>query len=518
MAKNIFNSVKMTRPNRNKFDLTHDVKLSMKFGELTPVCVLDCIPGDRYTIGCESLIRLAPLVSPLMHRLDARIEYFFIPKRLIWPNWEKYITNTDLDPGTPGVKPAAPFFNINSEPSNWGRLLDYMGIPPHPVMEGLQEKISPMALAAYQFVINEYYRDQNLQNEIPYLLNDGDNTANTDLTVLRLRAYEADYFTKALPFAQKGEQVTIPLSGFNDVPVIVNPLEPPKAGAFIKANEQLTPGPGNIDVGYTVVQDTTHPEGELWAKTSDVNETEATINELRTAFRLQEFFEKLARGGSRYVESILSFFGVKSPDARLQRPEYIVGVKSPVVVSEIVNTTGTTELPQGNMSGHGVGAVSGKYGKYFCQEHGFIIGIMSVMPKTAYQQGIPRHFLKTGDLYDHYFPQFANIGEQEVFNKEVYAWQGAAGMDTFGYNPRYSEYKFEPNRVAGDFRTTLDTWTATRIFDSPPSLNDDFVMCDPDDLNRIFAVTDTAVDKLYCHVLNKVYASKGMPKYGTPSF
>lgn len=503
----------MTRPNKNKFDLTHDVKLSMKFGELTPVMCLDCIPGDFYQIGCESLVRLAPLVSPLMHRMDCRVEYFFIPKRLIWPNWEKYITNTDLDPGTPGVKPAAPYFDISSEPSNYSRLMDYFGIPPHPVMSGLSERISPMPFAAYQMVVNEYYRDQNLQDEIPYLLTDGSNTANNELTILRLRAYEADYFNKALPFAQKGETVTIPLSGFNDVPVVVDR----GPGGTLEGLTGVAPA-GNMFVETSADDNPDFLPSQLYAKTSDVNETEATINELRTAFRLQEFFEKLARGGSRYVESILSFFGVKSPDARLQRPEYIVGVKSPIVVSEIVNTTGTDELPQGNMSGHGVGAISGRYGKYFCQEHGYIIGIMSVMPKTAYQQGIPRHFLKTGDLYDHYFPQFANIGEQEVFNRELYAWQGATGGDTFGYNPRYSEYKFEPNRVAGDFRTTLDTWTMTRIFNSPPALNSDFITCDPDNTSRVFAVTDNSIDKLYCHVLHKVYASKGMPKYGTPSF
>lgn len=505
-GKNIFNSVKMTRPKRNVFDLSHDVKLSMKFGEITPIMVTPCIPGDKFNIGCQALMRLQPTLAPVMHRIDGTIHYFFVPHRLVWPNWEKYITNTDV---TPGVKAAAPYMRLSTDTNNYTKLHDYMGVPPPPVMMGIQEDINAMALASYQMVCNEYYRDQNLQTPIPFELVDGNNTSNDELNIMRLRAWEHDYFTSALPFAQKGPAVDIPIGGFENVPVRVRSGSP---GATT-----LTGTPANV-----AMQADTPGGGfsdEMFAMTEDLEVEAATINDLRTAFRLQEWYEKLARGGSRYTESILSFFGVRSPDARLQRPEYITGVKSPIIMSEVENTTGTEDAPQGTLAGRGVGIMQGKYGNYFCQEHGYIIGVMTVMPKSAYMQGIPRHFTKINDLHEHYFPQFANIGEQEVLNKELYAWNGGTvGEETFGYNPRYSEYKFENNRVAGDFRTSLDFWHLARKFDSLPALNAAFIQMDPDQTTRIFAVEDNSVDKVLVHILNKVKAVRGMPKYGTPTF
>jgi hypothetical protein len=229
--------------------------------------------------------------------------------------------------------------------------------------------------------------------------------------------------------------------------------------------------------------------------------------------------EKNARGGTRYIENILMHFGVKSSDKRLQRPEYITGVKTPVVISEVLNTTGNeNQLPQGNMAGHGVAVTTGKYGSYFCEEHGYIIGIMSVMPKTAYQQGVPKTYLKNDPL-DFFWPSFAHIGEQPVVNAELFAYT-TGDQNTFGYVPRYAEYKFMPNRVAGDFRTTLDYWHLGRIFNNLPSLNQTFIECAPEDVDRIFAVLDEpeGTDNLYCQVLHKIRAVRPMPKFGTPMF
>ena len=249
-----------------------------------------------------------------------------------------------------------------------------------------------------------------------------------------------------------------------------------------------------------------------------------TINDLRRAFRLQEWLEKAARGGSRYTEWLRVMFGVNSPDKRLQRPEYITGSKSPVVVSEVLNTTGSfeagdpnnpTSAPQGNMAGHAVSVTSGNYGKYYCEEHGYIIGIMSVMPKPAYFQGIDRHFLKIADPTQYYFSSFANIGEQEVYNNEIYAYT-TAGNGTFGYIPRYAEYRYQANRVCGNFRTNLDFWHQARKFDNPPQLNEVFIKCDPD--KRIFAVTEDETNSLYCQVFNKIMSVRPIPKYGTPTF
>lgn len=499
--KNLFNSIQVQRPGRNTFDLTHDVKTTFAMGRLIPISCMECVPGDNFKIGNDSLIRFQPLVTPVMHRFNVTCHYFFVPNRLTWPGWEKYISE---DPGT-----AFPFITINS--ANYALLHDYFQIPTPIGAE--EEKISAIPFAAYQLIWNEYYRDQNLQAETPYELVNGDNIANIgNLSGIRTRAWEHDYFTSALPFAQKGAPVSLPLGTFNDVSVNYNATPPGVTNIDVAVLQQ----PGAVPVNMGVIADpTTDVIDNLYAKTSDLVAGAATINDLRRAFRLQEFLERNARAGTRYSESIYGHFGVKSDDARLQRPEYITGVKSPVIISEVLNTSDTASAPQGNMAGHGVSVQQGTYGSYFCKEHGYIIGIMSVMPRTAYQQGIPKHFLKFTDKFQFYWPEFANIGEQEILNKEVYAFQGVTGVETFGYTPRYSEYKYQNNAVTGEFKTTMNVWHAGRIFASPPTLSADFIQSDPTD--RIFAVT-IGENSMIAHVLNKVYASRLMPKFGTPSF
>lgn len=512
--KNLFTQVEFTKIKSNVFDLSHDVKLSLKMGTLVPVMVTECIPGDKFRIGCQSLLRFAPLVAPVMHRMDVTFHYFFVPNRLLWSNWENYITQTKVS----GSVPACPFISINGTSAAMSNapLLNYMGIPNFGAA-GTTQIINPMAIAAYQKIYSEFYRDQNLVTDVPqsYTLGDGDNTANiANLIPLRRRAWEHDYFTACLPTPQKGTGVDIPIGGFDDV--VVRAAKDPDGGTSV-----LDSIGGTINTDQTVTADTpsagsgiTPDGGDLFAKTSDLSIESTTITDLRRAFKLQEWLEKAMRGGSRYIEFIRSMFGVHSSDKRLQRPEYITGVKTPVVISEVLNTTGTEDLPQGNMAGHGVSVTTGKYGSYYCEEHGYIIGIMSVMPKTAYQQGIPKHFLKTNSAFDYYFEQFAHIGEQAVQNKELYAFT-ATGDDTFGYIPRYSEYKFENNRVAGDFRDTLDFWHLGRQFLAQPSLNQTFIECVPD--TRIFAVEDGS-DYLWCHVYNQVTASRKMPFFGSPKF
>jgi hypothetical protein len=513
MAKNLFNSVEVSKPKKNVFDLTHDVKMSSKMGQLTPTCVIECVPGDMFNIGCDSLIRFAPLLAPVMHRMDVSMHYFFVPNRITWENWEKFI----VDANTTHTLPY--FQNTATITAAQKKFLDYLGVPPNNSSPSVPININALPLAAYQAIYNEYYRDQNLVPEVNYELSDGDNTLNADLTVLRKRAWEHDYFTSALPFAQKGAAVDIPIGNIeNDVPVRVsNNINPRTVSSDVypyqynavwnNFNAKADNGSSTVDPNFLFV------DGDEF----DISAT--TINDLRRAFRLQEWLEKNARGGTRYIENILMHFGVKSSDKRLQRPEYITGVKTPVVISEVLNTTGTTgELPQGNMAGHGVAVTTGKYGTYFCEEHGYIIGIMSVMPKTAYQQGVPKTYLKNDPL-DFFWPSFAHIGEQPVINAELFAYT-AGDQNTFGYVPRYAEYKFMPNRVAGDFRTTLDYWHLGRIFSNLPSLNQTFIECAPDDVDRIFAVLDEpeGTDNLYCQVLHKIRAVRPMPKFGTPMF
>jgi len=475
-------------------------------GNLTPVLVTECVPGDSFQIGCDSLIRFAPMVAPVMHRMDVSVHYFFVPNRLTWDNWEKYIVDAD----TPNP---LPYINYTDDfTADQKKFLDYMGVPPN-TGTGITQALNALPIAAYQAIYNEYYRDENLVTEVDYTLADGNNTGDVvDLVKMRQRAWEHDYFTASLPFAQKGTAVDIPI-GSIDSDVAVNWNSDETASNQIQAyiNGTLV---GNLGVGNTQGVSTIGTP-KLIAKTSDLDIQPTTINDLRRAFRLQEWLEKNARGGTRYIENILMHFGVRSSDKRLQRPEYITGLKTPVIISEVLNTSATDQEPQGNMAGHGVAVSTGKYGNYFCEEHGYIIGIMSVMPQPAYQQGIPKTYLKSDPL-DFFWPSFAHIGEQPVTNNELYAYTATA-EDTFGYVPRYAEYKYQASRVAGDFRTILDYWHLGRIFATQPALNDTFIECTPDQCERIFAVQD-GEDNLYCQIMHKIKAVRPMPKFGTPNF
>lgn len=510
MKPNLFNSVQMFKPKKNAFDLSHDFKFSGDMGNLIPILVNECVPGDSYKISCEAMVRFAPMIAPIMHRVDVSMHYFFVPNRIVWDGWQDFIvSNTDN-------VPPYPYITFNGDPDgSYAKFLNYMGVPLRAAGTGAGQNafLNALPFAAYQCVYNEYYRDQNLIPSVTYKLENGTNDANIgELCALRKRAWEHDYFTASLPFAQKGQAVGVPIGTI-------------EGDARVSINTNINPGYNSMFIGNTggalyawqqVGSGTPNPgsTGAVYAETDGLSVAPGTINDLRRAMRLQEWLEKNARGGTRYVENILMHFGVRSSDARLQRPEYITGVKSPIVISEVLNTTGEqTGLPQGNMAGHGIGVTSGNYGKYYCEEHGYIIGIMSVMPKTAYQQGIPRTYLKKDNL-DYFWPSFANIGEQEVYQQELYAYETNA-EDTFGYVPRYAEYKYMPSRVAGEFVSSLDYWHLGRIFANNPSLNQTFIECDPAATKRIFAVEEGA-DSLYCHVYNKIQAVRPMPKFGTP--
>lgn len=514
---NIFQRTALSKPKTSTFDLSHDVKLSFDMGRLVPTSCIDVLPGDKFNISVENMLRFAPLVSPVMHKMTVSTHYFFVPNRIIWPEWEEWIT------GDSDVAP--PSFDLNLvEP---GTVADYLGFNNE---SGDSIEASPLALAAYMLIYDEYYRDQNLQ--IPSFIplepgNFNDLYSNFAQGPVFERAWQHDYFTSCLPFAQKGDEVLIPLGQFSDVDVEL------KTEGFIGPQTVRRSSDGGLRSGILSGQLTTanlqaegqhdaniDPNGTLSAKTSELEQEANSITTLRRAFRLQEWLERNARGGTRYIENILAHFGVRSKDARLNRPEYIGGSKQPMTISEVLSTAQTTiaggENPVGQMAGHGISVGGGNKFNYTATEHGFIIGIISVCPDTAYQQGLPRMHTRF-DRLDYAWPTFAHIGEQAVLGKEIYTGTGADSSyleGTFGYIPRYSEYRYMPSRVHGLMKTELSFWQLARIFDGPPLLNSDFIKCRPS--RRIFAVTDISDDTIYAHIFNNIRAVRKLPKFGTP--
>lgn len=495
----IFEKAGYRRPKMSAFDLSREQKLSCKMGELVPTYLQEVVPGDHFKVQSEILLRMAPMLAPIMHRVDVYMHYFFVPNRIIWSQWETFITG-----GREGTSsPTFPTYGYGSVISN-SKLADYLGIPPG-LTANSNIKISELPFRAYQKIYLDYYRDPNLVPEF-----DVNTATGTTMATLRNRAWEKDYFTSALPFLQRGPGIGVPVDfEYKDV------------------SEWYDEFGGNSNVGSpTIVLDgspakavMSDPIDPVGLRVENLEETmEVSINELRRSSAIQRWLEKMAVGGYRYTEQILSMFGVRSQDQRLQRPQYLGGGKQPIVISEVLNTTGTTEAPQGDMTGHGISSGATNSFNYHVPEHGWIMGIMSILPKTAYQQGIHRHWLKF-DKLDFYWPEFAHLGEQEVMNYEIYLDTNESlevNQATFGYQQRYAEYKYGESTVHGDFRNTLNFWHMGRKFAARPNLNAAFMEASPsgDEMTRIFAVESG--DTIWCQLYHNVKARRPMPYFADP--
>lgn len=487
---------------RSKFSLSNYKLLTCDMGELVPIGITEVLPGDTIQHHTSALLRVSPLNSPVMHPVHVRIQHYFVPHRLIWDDFEDFIT------GGPDGMDASVFPTIAMPAGTGaevGSLADYLGVP-----TGVADlEVSALPFRAYAAIYNEWIRDQDLQTELVIDTTSGADT--TTSTALKNVNWERDYFTKARPWTQKGDEVTLPLGtsapvlGDNTVPTV-------DIGGTAR---QLYTGTGTTAVhtsGAAPGLDAPHKWVNTGMYANLSGATASTINELREAFALQRYAEARAMYGSRYTE-YLRYLGVQSSDSRLQRPEYLGGGRETIQFSEVlqtgVTTSGNTAGP-GNMKGHGISAMrSNRYRRYF-EEHGYIVSVLSAQPKTMYAQGLPKTWNRR-TKEDFFQRELQFIGQDEIKNKELYAAH-ATPEGTFGYSDRYDDYRRGISTIAGDFRATLDHWHMARIFASTPALNAAFVESNP--TKRVNA--DTSSDNLWIMANHSIQARRMVSSSGAP--
>jgi hypothetical protein len=478
---------------RNKHSLSHYRLFTGQMGQLIPVGNVEVLPGDTFQHRTSLLVRVAPMVAPVMHPVQVRLHHFFVPYRLVWEDWEDFITGKD-----PALTP--PTLTVNTSGST--TLPDYLGIPP---VDGLQ--YNALIHRAYNLVFEEFYRDQDLYA-------DGNIAANNGT---RRVAWEKDYFTSARPWAQKGEQITIPLGdrvqvkglGMEGTSYPINNETVRESGGTFRTYDSAAEADFGVPNRLLVEEDPNNPDfPNIYADLSE--STAVDVREFRLAFALQRYQEARARYGSRYTE-YLAYLGVRAADQRLQRPEYLGGGKQTISFSEILQTTpddgAQGGYSVGDMYGHGIAAMrSNRYRKFF-PEHGVVLSLMSVRPKSIYVDGMPRKFWRS-TKEDYWQRELQHIGSQEVKNGEVYADATAADEETFGYQDRYREYREEPSQVAAEYRDELDFWHMGRKFEARPALNSDFIACNPTD--RIYNVADGS--KIWCMAHHSIQARRLVAK------